>query len=108
MFLKTFKRSLSNASHKNTLTSNQYSKRLSNSGNYSEDWEKLREERLRMDNYTCQKCGKTMREAQFYTYKDGSKTKLCKQCKKVKSALYADESAHHADFEPIFVCFLVD
>ena len=30
--------------------------------------------------YTCQKCGKTMREAQFYTYKDGSKTKLCKQC----------------------------
>ena len=57
MFLKTFKRSLSNASHKNTLTSNHYSKRLSNSGNYSEDWKKLREERLRMDNYICQKCG---------------------------------------------------
>ena len=56
MFLKTFKQSLSNASHKNTLTSNHYSKRLSNSGNYSEDWETLREERLRMDNYTCQKC----------------------------------------------------
>lgn len=42
------------------------------------------------------------------TYYNTNITKLCKQCKKVKSALYADESAHHADFEPIFVCFLVD
>ena len=30
--------------------------------------------------YTCQKCGKTMDEGQFYTYKDGRKTELCKKC----------------------------
>lgn len=29
---------------------------------------------------TCQKCGKSMDEGQFYTYKDGSKTELCKKC----------------------------
>lgn len=29
---------------------------------------------------TCQKCGKTMDEKQFYTYKDGKKTELCKKC----------------------------
>lgn len=29
---------------------------------------------------TCQKCGKTMNEKQFYTYKDGRKTELCKKC----------------------------
>lgn len=29
---------------------------------------------------TCQKCGKTMDEKQFYTYKNGSKTELCKKC----------------------------
>ena len=29
---------------------------------------------------TCQKCGKTMDEGQFYTYKDGRKTELCKKC----------------------------
>lgn len=28
----------------------------------------------------CEKCGKTMDEGQFYTYKDGSKTEKCKQC----------------------------
>ena len=28
----------------------------------------------------CSKCGKTMREVQFYTYKDGSKCELCKAC----------------------------
>lgn len=31
-------------------------------------------------NYTCQKCGKSMDEGQFYTYKDGRKTELCKKC----------------------------
>ena len=35
-------------------------------------------------------------------------TKLCKQCKKVKSALYADKSALHADFELIFACFCLN
>ena len=29
---------------------------------------------------TCQKCHKTMRETQFYTYKDGRKAELCKSC----------------------------
>lgn len=29
---------------------------------------------------TCQKCGKTMNEKQFYTNKDGTKTDLCKKC----------------------------
>ena len=28
----------------------------------------------------CDKCGKTMRAVNFYTYKDGSKTELCKAC----------------------------
>lgn len=31
-------------------------------------------------NYTCQKCGKSMDEGQFYTYKDGQKTEMCKKC----------------------------
>lgn len=29
---------------------------------------------------TCQKCGKTMDDKNFYTYKDGKKTELCKKC----------------------------
>ena len=29
---------------------------------------------------TCLKCNKTMVEDQFYTYKDGKKTELCKRC----------------------------
>jgi hypothetical protein len=29
---------------------------------------------------TCSKCGKTMDEKNFYTYKDGKKTELCKKC----------------------------
>lgn len=33
-----------------------------------------------MANYKCQKCGKILDEGQFYTYKDGSKTELCKKC----------------------------
>ena len=28
----------------------------------------------------CEKCNKTMDEGQFYTYKDGQKTELCKKC----------------------------
>ena len=33
-----------------------------------------------MSQCTCQKCGKTMDEKQFYTYKNGEKTELCKKC----------------------------
>ena len=33
-----------------------------------------------MDMYTCEKCGRAMKEDQFYQYKDGSKTELCKKC----------------------------
>ena len=29
---------------------------------------------------TCQKCGRTLKADNFYTYKDGSKTELCKKC----------------------------
>lgn len=31
-------------------------------------------------NCTCEKCGKSMDEIQFYTYKDGSKVEQCKKC----------------------------
>lgn len=33
-----------------------------------------------MTEYYCEKCGRTMNENQFYTYKDGRKTELCKKC----------------------------
>lgn len=33
-----------------------------------------------MANCTCNKCGKSMDEGQFYTYKDGQKTEMCKKC----------------------------
>lgn len=33
-----------------------------------------------MANCTCGKCGKSMDSAQFYTYKDGRKTEMCKKC----------------------------
>lgn len=33
-----------------------------------------------MANLFCEKCKKTMDEDNFYTYKDGSKTELCKKC----------------------------
>ena len=33
-----------------------------------------------MANCTCAKCGKSMDGMQFYTYKDGSKTEMCKKC----------------------------
>ena len=29
---------------------------------------------------TCQKCGRTMDELKFYTYKNGQKTEMCKDC----------------------------
>lgn len=28
----------------------------------------------------CQKCHKTMNDTQFYTYKNGDKTEMCKNC----------------------------
>lgn len=28
----------------------------------------------------CERCGKTMDDVQFYTYRDGSKTEMCKKC----------------------------
>lgn len=31
-------------------------------------------------NYHCTKCGKNLGESQFYTYRDGSKTEMCKKC----------------------------
>ena len=33
-----------------------------------------------MAEHFCEKCRKTMNELQFYTYKDGSKTEMCKKC----------------------------
>lgn len=33
-----------------------------------------------MANCTCIKCSKSMDEGQFYTYKDGQKTEMCKKC----------------------------
>ena len=33
-----------------------------------------------MANCTCTKCGNSMDEGQFYTYKDGQKTEMCKKC----------------------------
>lgn len=33
-----------------------------------------------MAKYFCDKCGKEMEEINFYTYKDGRKTELCKKC----------------------------
>ena len=33
-----------------------------------------------MASIKCEKCGKVMDEGQFYTYKDGKKTELCKKC----------------------------
>jgi hypothetical protein len=33
-----------------------------------------------MAEHFCEKCRKTMNELQFYTYKDGTKTEMCKKC----------------------------
>lgn len=32
------------------------------------------------ETFVCEKCGKVMDGAKFYQKKDGSKTKLCKNC----------------------------
>ena len=32
------------------------------------------------EKYYCEKCGKWMGETKFYTYKDGSKTEMCRDC----------------------------
>lgn len=33
-----------------------------------------------MPNLTCEKCGRTMDDSNFYTYRDGRKTEICKKC----------------------------
>ncbi len=33
-----------------------------------------------MSKLTCEKCGRTKEQTMFYTYKDGSKPKICKEC----------------------------
>ena len=33
-----------------------------------------------MASCSCIKCGKTMDENNFYTYKNGEKTEMCKKC----------------------------
>ena len=33
-----------------------------------------------MPKNVCEKCGREMDEGQFYTYKHGGKTELCKKC----------------------------
>ena len=40
----------------------------------------------------CEKCGKTMDEGQFYTYKDGRKTELCKKCLTMHLNAYEPET----------------
>lgn len=41
---------------------------------------RIKKEETIMANCTCTKCGKSMDEGQFYTYKDGQKTEMCKKC----------------------------
>ena len=33
-----------------------------------------------MSEHYCEKCHKTMADVNFYTYKDGTKTEMCKKC----------------------------
>lgn len=40
----------------------------------------------------CEKCGKVMDEGQFYTYKDGRKTELCKKCLTMHLNAYEPET----------------
>ena len=40
----------------------------------------------------CEKCGKVMDEGQFYTYKDGRKTELCKKCLTLHVNAYEPET----------------
>ena len=39
----------------------------------------------------CNKCGRSMDEGQFYTYKDGSKTELCKKAAGASSITAGDK-----------------
>ena len=45
-----------------------------------------------MANIKCEKCGKSMDEGQFYTYKDGRKTELCKKCLTMHVNAYEPET----------------
>lgn len=49
-------------------------------------------------NYTCKRCNKSMDEANFYTYKDGTKTELCKKCL----------TAHIDNFDPNTYLWLLE
>lgn len=49
-------------------------------------------------NYTCERCNKSMDEANFYTYKDGTKTELCKKCL----------TAHIDNFDPSTYLWLLE
>ena len=49
-------------------------------------------------NYVCERCGKSMDEANFYTYKDGTKTELCKKCL----------TAHIDNFDPDTYLWLLE
>lgn len=49
-------------------------------------------------NYVCERCGKSMDEANFYTYKDGTKTELCKKCL----------TAHIDNFDPNTYLWLLE
>ena len=40
----------------------------------------------------CEKCGKLMDEAQFYTYRDGNKTEMCKKCLTMHIDPFNDET----------------
>ena len=51
-----------------------------------------------MANCTCTKCGKSMDEGQFYTYKDGQKTEMCKKCL----------TMHIDNFEPATFLWLLE
>jgi hypothetical protein len=49
-------------------------------------------------NCYCEKCGKSMDESQFYTYRDGSKVELCKKCL----------TMHIDNFEPETFVYLLE
>ena len=51
-----------------------------------------------MANYHCDRCNKTMDENNFYTYKDGRKTELCKKCL----------TAHIDNFDPNTFLWLLE
>ena len=51
-----------------------------------------------MASYHCDRCNKTMDENNFYTYKDGRKTELCKKCL----------TAHIDNFDPSTFLWLLE